>query len=97
MLRGKTALNGLVPCGIGRQQSGKGRAVAAVIWGGAILTLAGIAGLIFCVVLAMRAKREGLTGVAMEARLRRVVTLNLGALAISALGLMLVIVGVILS
>ncbi len=71
--------------------------MAAVIWGGAILTLAGIAGLIFCVVLAMRAKREGLTGVAMEARLRRVVTLNLGALAISALGLMLVIVGVILS
>jgi hypothetical protein len=71
--------------------------MSAVIWGGAILTLVGVAGLVFCVLLALRAKREGLTGVAMEARLRRVVTLNLGALAISALGLMMVIVGVILA
>jgi hypothetical protein len=71
--------------------------MTAVIWGGAILTLVGVAGLIFCVLLAMRAKRDGLTGTAMEARLRRVVTLNLGALAISALGLMMVIVGVILA
>ncbi len=71
--------------------------MSAVIWGGAALTLVGVAGLVFCVVLAMRAKREGLTGPAMQARLQRVVTWNLGALAVSGLGLMLVIVGVILN
>lgn len=70
--------------------------MSAVIWGGAILTLLGVGGLIFCVLLAMRAKREGLTGVAMQERLQRVVALNLAALAVSALGLIMVIVGVIL-
>jgi hypothetical protein len=71
--------------------------MAAMIWGGAILTLAGVIGLIACVVIALRAKREGLTGPAMQARLQRVVGYNLGALALSAFGLMLVITGIILS
>jgi hypothetical protein len=71
--------------------------MAALIWGGATLTMIGVAGLILCVVMAMRAKRERLTGPAMQARLQRVVVWNLGALALSGLGLMLVIVGVILS
>ena len=71
--------------------------MSMVIWGGAILTLIGVAGLIFCVLQAMRARREGLTGPAMQARLQRIVTWNLGALAVSALGLMMVIVGIILS
>jgi hypothetical protein len=74
----------------------QGAAMAALIWGGAILTMIGVAGLVLCVVMAMRAKREGLTGTAMQARLQRVVAWNLGALALSGLGLMLVIVGVIL-
>jgi hypothetical protein len=71
--------------------------MSAVIWGGAILTLIGVAGLIFCVFMALRAKREGLSGPAMQARLQRVVAWNLGALAVSALGLIMVIVGLILS
>ncbi len=71
--------------------------MSAVIWGGAVMTLIGVGGLIFCVILAMRAKREGLSGPAMQARLQRVVTWNLGALAVSALGLMMVIVGIVLS
>jgi hypothetical protein len=68
-----------------------------VIWAGAALALAGIGGLVYCVLLALKAKREGLTGVEMQARLQRVVALNMGALAVSGLGLMLVVVGVILS
>jgi hypothetical protein len=68
-----------------------------LIWAGAALALIGVAGLIYCVVLAMRARREGLTGPAMQARLQRVVAWNMGALAVSGLGLMLVVVGVILS
>ena len=67
-----------------------------LIWIGAALALIGVAGLIWCVLLAVRAKREGLTGPAMQARLQRVVAWNMGALAVSGLGLMLVVVGVIL-
>ena len=68
-----------------------------LIWIGAALVLLGVAGLIYCVLLAMRAKREGLTGPAMQARLQRVVAWNMAALAVSGLGLMLVVVGVILA
>ena len=68
-----------------------------VIWAGAALAMIGIAGLAYCVLLALRAKRAGLTGAAMQARLQRVVAWNMGALAVSGLGLMLVVVGVILS
>lgn len=67
-----------------------------VIWGGAGLTLIGVAGLFWCVVLGVRAKRSGLPDVEMKAQLQRVVALNLAALAVSALGLMAVIIGVIL-
>lgn len=68
-----------------------------VIWGGAALSMIGILGLLWCVVLAVRAKRSGLPDDQIKAQLQQVVALNLGALAISALGLMLVIAGVILA
>ena len=71
--------------------------MAMVIWIGAALTLAGVAGLVWCIVLALKAKRSGLADAAMKAALQRVVALNLGALALSGLGLMLVVVGVILT
>jgi hypothetical protein len=71
--------------------------MTVMIWAGAALAMIGVVGLIYCVMLAMRAKREGLTGAAMQARLQRVVAWNMGALAISGLGLMLVVVGVILA
>jgi hypothetical protein len=71
--------------------------MTVMIWAGAALAMIGVAGLIYCVMLAMRAKREGLTGAAMQARLQRVVVWNMGALAVSGLGLMLVVVGVILA
>jgi hypothetical protein len=68
-----------------------------VIWGGAALSMIGILGLIWCIVLAMGAKRSGLPDDQLKARLQHVVALNLGALAISALGLMMVITGIILA
>lgn len=68
-----------------------------VIWGGAVLTMVGVAGLLWCVVLGVRAKRSGLPDDAVKAQLQRVVALNLAALAVSALGLMAVIFGVILA
>lgn len=67
-----------------------------LIWAGAVLTMLGLAGLIACILMAMRARREGLQGPAMQARLQRVVVWNMAALAASFLGLIAVIIGVIL-
>jgi hypothetical protein len=67
-----------------------------LVWIGAGLTLLGLLGLVWCIVLAIRARRSGLSEDEMRARLQRVVALNLGALAVSALGLMAVIVGIFL-
>ncbi len=74
-----------------------GNRMTMVIWAGAAVTLIGVATLVWCVLMAMRARREGLTGAAMQARLQRVVAWNMAALAISGIGLMLVVVGVILT
>jgi hypothetical protein len=68
----------------------------ALVWIGAVLTVAGLAGLGYCVAVALRAKREGLQGEAMEARLRGLVAWNLGSLAVSAIGLICVLFGIIL-
>lgn len=68
-----------------------------LIWIGALLTLTGLAGLIWCVVSVQRARKEGLEDDAMKARLQQVVTLNMGALFLSAIGLMMVVVGILLS
>jgi hypothetical protein len=68
-----------------------------VIWLGAALSMIGILGLLWCVVLALQAHKSGLPDDQMKARLQHIVALNLGALAISALGLMAVIMGIILS
>ncbi|NEY89075.1 hypothetical protein [Tabrizicola oligotrophica] len=65
-----------------------------LIWIGAALTLLGVAGLVWCIVLAMRAKRAGLPDAEMRAALQRVVVLNMAALAVSGLGLMCVVFGV---
>ena len=69
----------------------------AMIWIGTALSLLGIAGLIACVLLALRARRGGLSDDALRANLQRVVFLNVAALGISALGLMLVVMGIALS
>jgi len=68
-----------------------------VIWGGAGLTLLGVLGLMWCIVLAVRARRSGLPDDQVRASLQRVVALNLGALAVSFLGLMAVVAGIMLS
>ena len=64
---------------------------------GAAITVLGLLGLIYCIIEVTRAKRAGLSDDALKARLQKAVALNLGALAVSALGLMVVIVGVFLA
>jgi hypothetical protein len=67
-----------------------------LIWAGALMSLCGVGGLFWCIYLAIKARREGLTDDAMRARLQHIVTLNMIALGVSALGLMLVVAGIVL-
>ena len=68
-----------------------------LIWIGAAVSLGGVAGLLRCIQLALRARKSGLDNTAMRARLQQIVTFNLAALGVSALGLMLVVTGIILT
>ncbi len=68
-----------------------------LIWIGALVTLLGLAGLIWCILKVQRARKRGLDNTALKAELQKVVALNLGALFLSAIGLMMVMVGILLS
>ena len=68
-----------------------------LIWTGTVVTLAGLAALIWCILGVNRARKAGLPDAELRARLQRAVTLNLAALLLSALGLMMVVVGIILA
>lgn len=69
----------------------------AIIWIGAALTLAGLAGLVWCIVTVSRAKRAGMEDTALREKMRGVLAVNMGALAASVIGLMMVVVGVVLA
>lgn len=68
-----------------------------IIWLGAAMSMCGVGGLLWCIYLAIKARRAGLTDDAMRARLQQIVTFNMIALGVSALGLMLVIAGIVLN
>ncbi|NRA99445.1 MAG: hypothetical protein HRU32_06415 [Rhodobacteraceae bacterium] len=68
-----------------------------LVWIGAALTLGGVAMLVVCIMMAVRARNSGLDDDALKERLQKVVVLNLGALAVSGLGLMVVIIGLFLT
>ncbi|SPJ23865.1 hypothetical protein [Palleronia abyssalis] len=67
-----------------------------IIWIGTALSCLGLAGLVYCVIAALRAKRAGLDEDEMRARLKRLVGWNMGALLLSTLGLVIVITGLFL-
>lgn len=68
-----------------------------LVWAGAGVSLLGVAGLLWCIWLAVKARRSGQPDAEMRAALQHVVVLNMAALAVSAIGLMMVVLGVILS
>lgn len=70
--------------------------MAILVWIGTALALLGLAGLLYCIVTVVRARRAGLDDAAMKAKLQKVVAWNLGALLTSALGLMVLVMGLIL-
>jgi hypothetical protein len=71
--------------------------MAMLIWIGAGLSLLGLVGILWSLVSVIRARRAGLDEDQLRARLGRILPVNLGALLLSVLGLMTVVVGIILS
>ena len=67
-----------------------------LIWLGAAVTLLGFLGVVWSIVLVMRARRGNLDDAAMRARLQTALPINIGALLLSVLGLMLVVLGIVL-
>ena len=67
-----------------------------LVWLGAAVSVAGLAGLVWCIARVWRAHRAGLDDDALRDVVRQVVPLNMGALMLSVLGLMMVILGVFL-
>jgi hypothetical protein len=67
-----------------------------IIWTGAAISLIGLCGLIWSILKVNKARKSGLDDEAMREAVRKVVPLNMGALFISVIGLMTVIVGIFL-
>ncbi|NVK15382.1 MAG: hypothetical protein HWE35_14530 [Rhodobacteraceae bacterium] len=68
-----------------------------IVWTGAAVSVAGLLGLIWCIIKVARARRQKLDDEALRAVVQSVLPYNLGALLLSVLGLMLVMVGIFLS
>ncbi len=68
----------------------------ALIWTGSALTLGGVALLVYCIIMVARAKSASLDDAALRQRLQRAVVWNMAALALSGLGLIVVITGLAL-
>ncbi|SDN37941.1 hypothetical protein SAMN05216196_101340 [Lutimaribacter pacificus] len=65
-----------------------------LVWIGAAVSVVGLAGLVWCILRVARAKRSGLPDEELRAVVQKVVPLNMGALMLSVLGLMMVILGI---
>lgn len=67
-----------------------------LIWGGAAISVIGLAGLLWCIFKVAAAKRAGLGDEELRDAVKRVVPINMGALFLSVIGLMMVILGIFL-
>jgi len=67
-----------------------------LIWLGAGVSLVGLAGLVWSIVRVWKARKAGLSDAELREAVQRVVPLNTGALFLSVIGLMMVVIGVTL-
>lgn len=67
-----------------------------LVWGGAAVSLVGLVGLIWSILKVNAARKANLSDEDLRAAVQKVLPLNLGALFLSVIGLMLVILGVFL-
>lgn len=70
--------------------------MAYLIPAGAIITLLGLAGLLWCIAKVNRARKSGASDEDLRAVMQGVVPANLAALLLSALGLIVVVIGILL-
>lgn len=68
----------------------------AIVWAGAALSVAGLLGLVWCIVRVAKARRQKLDDEALRAVVQSVLPYNLVALFLSVIGLMLVMTGIFL-
>ena len=68
--------------------------MAVLIWGGAVVVMLGVTGLIYCAQQSLKAKR--LDEEAARAVMQKVVVWNLASVAVAVLGLMAVVMGLVL-
>ena len=67
-----------------------------LIWIGSILSILGLVGLFWCIKTVLKAKKNATSDEQLRNSLQKIVPLNMAALFLSAIGLMLVILGIIL-
>lgn len=67
-----------------------------LIWIGSILSILGLIGLLWCIKTVIKAKKLANSDEELRTSLQKVVPLNMAALFLSATGLMLVILGIML-
>ncbi|MGB0660438.1 MAG: hypothetical protein ACPGNV_09685 [Mangrovicoccus sp.] len=68
-----------------------------LIWIGAAVSLIGVGMLLYCIIMTFRARKAGLEDDVLREKLKKMVVLNFAALLVSAMGLMAVIAGILLS
>ncbi|MCP9481659.1 hypothetical protein NNA36_06745 [Shimia sp. CNT1-13L.2] len=68
-----------------------------LVWGGALVSLIGLCGLVLSIVKVAKARNAGLSDEDLRAAVQKVMPLNLGSLFLSVIGLMLVILGLFLA
>ncbi|MCZ4352975.1 hypothetical protein O4H61_10665 [Roseovarius aestuarii] len=68
-----------------------------LIWAGAALSIAGLIGLMWCIIRVWKARNAGLDNDAMRAVVQSVVPINAATLFLSVIGLMMVVIGILLS
>ena len=66
------------------------------IWIGLILSILGLVGLFWCIKTVLKAKKLATSDEQLRGSLQKVVPLNMASLFLSAIGLMLVILGIML-
>ena len=67
-----------------------------LIYIGSILAILGLLGLVYCIIAAAKIKREGPEAENFAERMQKLGAMNMGALSVSTLGLIMVIMGMIL-
>jgi len=67
-----------------------------LIWGGAVVSFSGLVGLVWCIIKARQAKNATSSDEELNAAIRKLIPWNMGALFLSTIGLMFVIIGIFL-